>query len=1236
MDRWYEGNAVVGDEESPTSVNNDIPKAPQVREQYQAPGNNKKNKAIATTTVTPWYKRKAVLAALIVVGILIVAVVVAVVAVGGGGGGSEDKMVDASRNQDENHQDDNGSDDIPPGQSGDAPSTDPDDVSSTTTTTTTTEQPPDCIVGKLKTFSQWQVGFFPEPSPAETFSLVFDVQECLTKCAEAGYTSGLFDTNKSDKCVCYDYIGTCIVAYEDDLRFTGYGILFTTECPALCEGNTFCQLEPDDYKCFSLGEYDSRYFELYTKSTTKAKLIEKEEDCLKYCSDTSVAYFEYTSTSEDNKNCYCYDGVDCLTPFGDDNIQLLGRYGKFYLKHRIEVCEQDWCESYPNHWYCMTRNEWSGPEFSFQGTNLHVTASDTKADKEECMKFCASSEGGRFGTLSGGDHNCYCYDGIDCVGGSTGQYYGYLFTKATRHTCTSDDEPSGCVVGEPKSYSLQDVSAHPMEPSATYPLTTINECKQTCSRKGFTTGYYSTSSRFGDNCACYDASQVTCLTRWGDGIKVKPTGTLFTTECFDICSFDYCSANFELAECFTGHVEKHREYSIHDGGELTMTDSTDFVSNANDCQEFCASYEVAWFARTLWDDPGDKCRCYNGVQCLMPWSDLVNPSVARVADAEIYSKAEIPVCESDWCETNPDSWYCFTGQKWQANQYAFYGSDLEVAASTDVTNEKACLEFCGPYFAARYSYVSGDNSCYCFENVDCVARWGDQVGANYLSGGAIYTKQGVDECAGDYCDYFPDSWQCFTGQKIDSRQQVPYGTTLEASMKTTTERECLEFCVDYFGAVHLSTSYNSDVDNCSCFSQTNEACLADWGERVDPSQVTRGSIFSKEDMRECEQDACSMASSNVALCFSNQKYDIREYFISGDNLVSTEAFDVDTRNECWDHCVEHEVALYKVQRIWGIAAGGECICYDNVGDCLLPWGDDVDTSQVAEGEIYAKKDMPICDIDACEADPNGSLCFTGNAYALKDGAFYGENLVVAAASDTSDEAECRSFCRDHFAARYISSTYRFPSKVETCTCYDHVDCIGSYGSVDSSAFEYGKLWTKKPVGACPTSMDFCRDTPWGHNQRRAVSTIATMPPSEITTNSTTQVSTITQLSSQPLEDPASTICFSMNRMSMPEGMLYGNGLVLAASLDTGYSSSECLAFCRPHFAVRFVPNHRLDENVDSCACYDHVECVMPWSENNLFESYDYIYTREPIPTCSNSANYCDEYASDPICDLVST
>ena len=78
-------------------------------------------------------------------------------------------------------------------------------------------------------------------------------------------------------------------------------------------------------------------------------------------------------------------------------------------------------------------------------------------------------------------------------------------------------------------------------------------------------------------------------------------------------------------------------------------------------------------------DSGDKCRCYNGVQCLMLWGGRVDPYVADISDAKIYSKAAIPVCESDWCETNPDNCNCFTGQRWSTNEYVFHGSNSKVA-----------------------------------------------------------------------------------------------------------------------------------------------------------------------------------------------------------------------------------------------------------------------------------------------------------------------------------------------------------------------------------------------------------------------------------------------------------------------------------------------------------------------------------------------------------------------------
>ena len=102
---------------------------------------------------------------------------------------------------------------------------------------------------------------------------------------------------------------------------------------------------------------------------------------------------------------------------------------------------------------------------------------------------------------------------------------------------------------------------------------------------------------------------------------------------------------------------------------------------------------------------------------------------------------------------------------------------------------------------------------------------------------------------------------------------------------------------------------------------------------------------------------------------------------------------------------------------------------------------------------------------------------------------------------------------------------------------------------------------------------------------------------------------------------------------MTDGMLYGNGLVLADSLHT-WDRFECLAFCGQHFAARWFIDYRLGEE---CTCYDQVDCIMPWYDDiTLFEAWDNIYTKVPIPTCSDSASYCDEYGHDPICALLTS
>ena len=260
------------------------------------------------------------------------------------------------------------------------------------------------------------------------------------------------------------------------------------------------------------------------------------------------------------------------------------------------------------------------------------------------------------------------------------------------------------------------------------------------------------------------------------------------------------------------------------------------------------------------------------MECLLPWGDEVtspNPY------AKIFTKTKLPTCEADACEVDPKHSYCFFSDwKKDHREYAMFGDDLKEMASSNQNNDRDCLLFCEPYFAAKYNrYAREENSCICFDNVDCLLERGDRIATTSDFNGVFYTKAEVSLCDVEFCDKYPSDWHCFTGKEstligvlVDSSNNT---VTSVASTKVTTEQECLKFC-----AAYAAVSYEQYGDECECFDGGFQ-CMMPWGDQVKPPSSRKVAFFTKDDIATCSYDWCDVNPSHW-YCFTGQKWQYKD------------------------------------------------------------------------------------------------------------------------------------------------------------------------------------------------------------------------------------------------------------------------------------------------------------------------------------------------------------------------
>lgn len=620
-----------------------------------------------------------------------------------------------------------------------------------------------------------------------------------------------------------------------------------------------------------------------------------------------------------------------------------------------------------------------------------------------------------------------------------------------------------CKVGELKTFYSSSVGIFPPpKVMKTFDFTMdLGACQLRCSKEKYASGIYFDKERKG--CQCYE-SMGTCLVAIDKGMYNWQGGMIFTTICPSTCPGQtYCELSQDW-RCFSLHHYDEIEFQPYNGDRGVAIAAQ--LNDTNDCFKFCAGHSLLLFR---YSNDEKVCQCFDNVECLMPLGEHVD-GVTLQRYGRFYSKKEIGTCDGDWCQTNPDHWYCFTGNEWSTKDSRFQGSSLIKVSEGSKQGIEECLEHCSPYEAARYEPPSLIwKNCHCYNGIDCImdgvgkddgllfakvnlhrcrdglipgtcvegeeqvfdmdfvtlypveptstyhrnslaecrtecynngyavgyyssswtynrncacydgsrfpclAQWGDSVKANVLPQGSLFTTDCLDMCDLDFCDYYPNRWECFTGHELDFRKGSVINITPEKSAQAMSERQCLEHCQDFLIAFYLQNL----GDSCSCYSQKTDTCMGVWGDSVDPNVLASGSVFVKSDIQECEKDLCGMAN-DIPACFTNNTYDVQSYFVSGNYTFVTEFIEVENRPECWRQCEEYDAAIYKIFTSLGVEYKRECMCMTNIDDCLVLWGDEVDPDSLFKGELYTKKKMGVCDHSYCEEKPDSDLCSAGN------------------------------------------------------------------------------------------------------------------------------------------------------------------------------------------------------------------------------------------------------------------
>ena len=759
-------------------------------------------------------------------------------------------------------------------------------------------------------------------------------------------------------------------------------------------------------------------------------------------------------------------------------------------------------------------------------------------------------------------------------GGSGGNNGGSI-GGGSESESEDDIRPPPCN-GEIVRYQMNEIFFSPF-PSSTLlhlPLLEESVCIDACLAAGSTSGYFS-HTNVGEACHCFDSSLFDCLARWGESYDADSyysdiaSGTLFTSECFGICDYEFCDYDSNYAGCFTGHQYDLQDYMFWGPDEIAVEAASVDAYSTSDCLDFCAGYYAAFHST---DVSADFCRCYeeSEISCMMPWGDEVDPS-AHVADGKLFTKEGMYECAGEYCDEHPDHFFCYSGSKMSREDYNLYGGE-EVASGEDMS-ERECLQYCSESVADAVYYNSYYDTCYCYNGVSCLAPTGsDAVDVDFygIKYGSIYVKDlSTSICNSDWCDLDVNNPYCLTGSKVSRAEYNPYGANMVETLSGTdmTEWECLTMCSESQAAY-----YNTWYDSCLCYDTVD--CIAPTGDAVsdDFYDIKFGYLYYKDpsSMATCGADWCDLDDNNP-FCLSGSKVMRSEYNLYGTNMVETLTATDMWEWECLTMCSASQAAY--------LSCDYTCSCYHAV-ECLAPTGDAVDTNMCdfKYGHIYVKDpDMAICSVDWCDLDDNNPYCFTGSKFVRSEYNLYGANMVETLSDTDMWEWDCLTLCSASEAALL---TYDYD-----CFCYDSVECLAPTGdAVDPDLYEmkYGNIYVKDPdMATC--SADWC-----------------------------------------DLDDN-NPFCLSGSKYSRSEYNLYGPTMVETLS-GTDMWELDCLMLCRESEAAYY------NDWYWSCSCYDNVECLAPTEEHGDTDVYDieygYIYLKNPV-TCSG--NWCDAIDTSAWC-----
>ena len=410
-------------------------------------------------------------------------------------------------------------------------------------------------------------------------------------------------------------------------------------------------------------------------------------------------------------------------------------------------------------------------------------------------------------------------------------------------------------------FRLRDLFVHGENLMETKSLDANSEsaCLDFCRHDSFAARYAASAS--GASCVCYNHA-VDCLIPWGNQVNefTIAFGSVFTKQPVPQCTFDWCTANPDHWYCFTNQRVQFWDVGVY-ADNLQVSKSTQ-ANSEQDCLQFCQAHFAVRYASSSAEGP--SCVCYDDVECLVPWGAQVNV-VSSIAYGSIFSKQPVARCSFDWCEKHPDDWMCFTARKVSLSDVTVYGDNLKEVKSQGVSSEIECLQFCqGSPVVRHRSFSSAGDSCVCYDAVDCLQPWGDQVNTNSIAFGYIFMTTDIGRCTSDWCDTNPDNWLCFTARKANHKDATVYGDNLVQIKSTdaSSEKDCLQFCEGSFAVRYIP--YDSSVgDSCACYNAVD--CLIQWGDQVEPNSVAFGYIFTREQVSFCSFDYCTKFPGD-ALC----------------------------------------------------------------------------------------------------------------------------------------------------------------------------------------------------------------------------------------------------------------------------------------------------------------------------------------------------------------------------------